>query len=101
LSEATVQAILNDPETAPIRGELKATLRFLRKLVLAPDTVTAADAAQARAAGVSDDALREAMYVLYLFSIYTRLADTLGWALMSKGQYRRVGQMLLRMGYDM
>lgn len=101
MSQETVQAILNDPETAPIGEPLKATLRFVRKLVLAPESLTPEDAARARAAGVTGDALREAMYVVYLFSIYTRLADTLGWTLMSPAEYRKAGRMLLRMGYDL
>jgi hypothetical protein len=37
------------------------------------------DAEAARAAGVSDEALREAVTVCALFSMIVRLADSLGW----------------------
>ena len=41
--------------------------------------MTAADADEARAAGVSDQALRDAATVCALFSMIVRLADSLGW----------------------
>jgi len=54
------QAVVDDWRSAPLRPELKATLEFLEKLTLRPDELTAADADEARAAGVSDQALRDA-----------------------------------------
>ena len=57
----------------------KATLVFLEKLTLRPDELTAADADEARAAGVSDQALRDAATVCALFSMIVRLADSFGW----------------------
>jgi hypothetical protein len=41
--------------------------------------LTAADADEARAAGVSDQALRDAATVCALFSMIVRLADSFGW----------------------
>jgi alkylhydroperoxidase family enzyme len=58
---------------------LAATLVFLEKLTLRPDEVEPADADAVRAAGVSDDALRDAATVCALFSMIVRLADSLGW----------------------
>jgi alkylhydroperoxidase family enzyme len=95
-----VKAVLEDPEAAPIGEPLKATLSLLRKLVEAPEQVTAADAERARAAGVSDDALREAIYVMYLFSIYTRMADALDWEQQPLEARRKAAAMLVRRGYD-
>ena len=68
-----------DWRTAPLRPELAATLVFLEKLTLRPDQLEPADAAAARAAGVSDQALRDAATVCALFSMIVRLADSLGW----------------------
>ena len=62
-----------------MRPELAATLVFLEKLTLRPDQLEPADAAAARAAGVSDQALRDAATVCALFSMIVRLADSLGW----------------------
>ena len=68
-----------DWRSAPLRPELAATLVFLEKLTLRPDQLEPADAAAARAAGVSDPALRDAATVCALFSMIVRLADSLGW----------------------
>jgi alkylhydroperoxidase family enzyme len=73
------QAVVDDWRSAPLRPELKATLEFLEKLTLRPDDLTTADADEARAAGVSDQALRDAGTVCALFSMIVRLADSLGW----------------------
>ena len=68
-----------DWRSAPLRPELAATLVFLEKLTLRPDELGAADAAAARSAGVSDQALRDAATVCSLFNMIVRLADSLGW----------------------
>ena len=62
-----------------MRPELKATLVFLEKLTLRPDELTAADADEVRAVGVSGPALRDAATVCSLFSMIVRLADSFGW----------------------
>ena len=71
--------MVTDWRTAPLRPQLAATLVFLEKLTLRPDQLEPADAAAARAAGVSDQALRDAATVCALFSMIVRLADSLGW----------------------
>jgi len=71
--------VVDDWRSAPLSPELKATLVFLEKLTLRPGELTAADADEARAAGVSDQALRDAATVCALFSMIVRLADSLGW----------------------
>ena len=68
-----------DWRSAPLRPELAATLPFLEKLTLRPDQLEPGDAAAARAAGVSDQALRDAATVCALFNMIVRLADSLGW----------------------
>ena len=54
-------------------------LGFIEKLTLRPDELTPADADAVRAAGVSDDALVDAIHVAALFNMIVRLADSLGW----------------------
>jgi alkylhydroperoxidase family enzyme len=71
--------VVTDWRSAPLRPELAATLVFLEKLTLRPDQLEPADAAAAHAAGVSDQALRDAATVCALFSMIVRLADSLGW----------------------
>ena len=79
LGEEVWDAVVADWRTAPLRPELAATLVFLEKLTLRPDQLEPADAAAARAAGVSDQSLRDAATVCALFSMIVRLADSLGW----------------------
>ena len=76
-----MKAVLADWRNAPIDERLRATLQFLEKLTLTPDAIGAADVKTARAAGVSDGALRQAVYVCFIFSTMDRLADTLGFEL--------------------
>ena len=73
------QAVVDDWRTAPLRPELAATLVFLETLTLRPDELTTADADAVRAAGVSDQALRDAATVCAFFSMIVRLADSFGW----------------------
>ena len=68
-----------DWRTAPVSPKVRATLGFLEKLTLDPAEVTREDADAVRAAGVSDDALVDAIHVCALFSMIVRLADSLGW----------------------
>jgi alkylhydroperoxidase family enzyme len=91
--------VLDDVESAPVDDRLRATLLFLRKLTLEPERVTAEDVRPLLAAGVSREAVADAAYVCYLFSIYTRLADSLGWALLDDAGYQAAGRSLLKRGY--
>ena len=52
-------------------------LGFLEKLTLSPDQLGAADLEPLRAAGLSDEAIEDAIHVCAQFNIYTRLADSL------------------------
>ncbi len=93
--------MLDDFESAPIDDRLKATLRFLEKMTLAPDALTPEDARAAIAAGVGKAALTEAIHVAYLFNIYDRLADTMGWHVPdpTTGYYQVAAKRLLNRGY--
>ena len=92
-------AIVADWRTAPVRPELAATLVFLEKLTLRPDELEAADAEAARAAGVSDQALRDAATVCGLFSMIVRLADSLGWDVPSPERLAARAPAMLDGGY--
>jgi alkylhydroperoxidase family enzyme len=95
------QQVLDDFESAPIDERLRATLRFLRKMTLEPDALTPGDARAAIEAGVDKAALSEAAHVAYLFNIYDRLADTMGWHVPERdgGYYQVAAKRLLKHGY--
>src|SRR5205814_9981476 len=79
LGEQSWEAVVADWRTALLRPELAAALVFLEKLTLRPEDLGPADAETVRAAGVTDDALRDAVTVSALFNMIVRLADSLGW----------------------
>jgi uncharacterized peroxidase-related enzyme len=99
LSQATVDAALADYHTAPLPLGLIATLSFLEKLTRTPDDVTAADAALVLQAGVTPEALTDAVAVATLFAVVTRHADALQFALPSEAEFDKAATMLLKRGY--
>jgi alkylhydroperoxidase family enzyme len=101
LGEEVWQAVEDDWRGAPLRPELKATLVFLEKLTLRPDELSAADVDAARAAGVSDEALRDAATVCALFSMIVRLADSFGWEVPAPDVLRERAPLMLDKGYAM
>ena len=94
-------AVIDDYRTAPINEKLRAMLGLLETFTLRPDELTAADIRAVLAAGVSREAIRDAMYVAFLFNTYDRLADTLGWELPEDGYYVKAGKFLLKKGYGL
>jgi alkylhydroperoxidase family enzyme len=94
--------VLDDFESAPIDEKLRATLRFLKKMTLEPQTLTSADARAVLDAGVGRDALTHAIHVAYLFNVYDRLADAMGWDVPDSalGAYQVSAKRLLSRGYQ-
>jgi hypothetical protein len=68
---------------------------------LRPDEIGPADADAARAAGVSDQALRDAASVCALFSMIVRMADSLGWDVPSPERLAARAPAMLEGGYAM
>lgn len=71
-------AVLADWRTAPVDERLRAMLGFLERMTLAPEELARADAEAVRAAGVSEEALVDAIHVGALFNMIVRMADSLG-----------------------
>jgi hypothetical protein len=72
---------------------------FLEKMTLAPGELTPADRDAVLAAGVSREALVDAVHVCALFSMIVRLADALGWAIPPPEEFAARGRVLLESGY--
>jgi uncharacterized peroxidase-related enzyme len=94
-----VKAVVADWRSAPLDARLRAMLGFLEKLTLHPDAVRPADVAPLRGAGISDEAIEDAIQVCTLFNVYDRLADALGWYLPDQGGYAASGRNLMKRGY--
>ena len=88
-----------DWRTAAVTPKVRATLGFLEKLTLDPAGVTREDADAVRAAGVTDDALVDAIHVCALFSMIVRLADSLGWDVPSFEEFAARADRMLATGY--
>lgn len=96
-----MKAALADFASAPISDQLKAMLAYLRKLTLEPEAIGLDDLAPLRAAGISDEAITDAVHVCAAFQIYDRLADSMGWEVPADpGFWSRQARFLLKSGYQ-
>jgi hypothetical protein len=68
-------------------------------VTLAPGDVTAADVQAARAAGVSDDAIEDALTVCFGFNVIDRIADSLGFDLPPREVHAAYAERFLAEGY--
>ena len=93
--------MLDDPERAPIDERLRATLRLLRILTVEPERVDPAAVRTVRAAGVSAEAIRDAIRVCALFNVIDRVADAVQFHVRSPDEFSRDAVMLLKRGYRM
>jgi alkylhydroperoxidase family enzyme len=73
------RAVEADWRTAPVDEGLRATLGFIETLTLRPEALTRDDARRVHDAGVSEEALIDAIHVAALFNMIVRMADSLGW----------------------
>jgi len=94
-----VDAVLNDWRNALVNDQLKAALGFLEKLTLRPADVTVEDMRVLQTAGLSDGAIREVVYVCFIFSIMDRLADAFDFQLPDESQNRMVARAMNAIGY--
>lgn len=96
-----MESALSDPRSADLSEKVRTTLVFLEKLTLTPSLVGPDDVAPMRAAGVSDEAIEEALYVATLFNTITRLADAFEFQLPNAENTKKEGTMLFKRGYKM
>jgi alkylhydroperoxidase family enzyme len=76
-------------------------LGFLEKLSLRPTELTREDADALRAAGVSDEAMVDAIHVAALFNMIVRLADSLGWDVPPYESFLARAEAMLTSGYSL
>ncbi|MGH6858511.1 MAG: carboxymuconolactone decarboxylase family protein [Methylocella sp.] len=99
MRRSPVDAALRDYHAVPICKGLKATLEFLEIMTLRPMELTAENAKAVLHAGVSAEALTDAIAVCALFNIVTRYANALDFALPTAKEFDRAASMLLKRGY--
>jgi hypothetical protein len=76
-------------------------LDLLEKVTLTPDRVGPADVESVRAAGVSDQAISDALHVCFSFNLIDRLADAFGWHVQTTAEFGKDAKFLLKRGYQM
>jgi hypothetical protein len=89
--------VFADPRTAPVDEKLRAALILLQ--TMATRDVTKDDIEAVRSAGVSDDAIEDAVTVSTIFHMIDRLADSFSFALPDEAGYAAGAKVLLRVGY--
>jgi alkylhydroperoxidase family enzyme len=97
--EEKVKAALADWRTADLEPRLRGAMAFLEKLTLTPREINGADVLAARAAGLNDQALREAIYVCFMLSTMDRLADAFDFAIPDAPTLKRYAWIAVSFGY--
>lgn len=78
---------------------LTAAFELLDKLAAAPGSVGGDDIGAARAAGLSDTAIRDALYIGFLFNVVNRLANAFDFRWDTDARRRKLAAGLDRIGY--
>ena len=99
MGEATVQAVLEDLEHAPIAEPLRATLAFLRRVTRAHADVAADDVRALLALGITRAQVEDALEVAFAFNVITRLADTFAFEVGPPASFDAGAKALLTRGY--
>ena len=74
-------------------------LGFLEKLTLQPEQVQATDVAQLQAAGISKQAIEDAIYICTFFNIIDRIADALHFDVPAAEFFAYRAQVTAKRGY--
>ena len=78
VNDSLLQSILTDIDSASISDELRPILHFAKKLTLTPNKMIQQDAETVFRVGWSEQALKDTIAVVCLFSFYNRLLDGYG-----------------------
>ncbi|MEP3330411.1 peroxidase-related enzyme [Sedimentitalea sp.] len=78
VSPKTIDALLDDPATAPVDPEMRPVLAYVAKLTTTPATMTEADARAVYDAGWSERALFDAIQTCALFNFMNRILEGTG-----------------------
>ncbi len=78
IEEELLTGLLDDLDAADVDDKMKPVLRYIRKLTIAPTTMTQGDADAVFAAGWDDRALYDAVQVCALYNFMNRFVEGLG-----------------------
>ena len=98
-ADAQLAAILDDYMSAELEPRLETTLTFLAKLTREPWAVTPDDIAPMREAGLSDEAIEEAIRVCLCLNVIDRIADAFDFEVAGGRHLEAIVKMLTVAGY--
>ena len=78
ISVETLEALMQDRDSAPVDPKLKPVLAYVERLTLSPSRMTEADANAVYEAGWSESALFDAIQVCGVFNLVNRLIEGTG-----------------------
>ncbi|MFJ4048925.1 MULTISPECIES: carboxymuconolactone decarboxylase family protein [Pseudomonas] len=94
-----LEALLEDPHSAPVVPELAVLLAYVGKLSLAPDTIVQADVDAVLAAGWDEQALHAAIVISGRAALMQRLVQGLGFTPLSREVYADHARRRVERGY--
>jgi alkylhydroperoxidase family enzyme len=94
-----VDAVLDDYRTAPISDRDKALFAFIDKMNRESNRMSRADIDAAKVAGLTEEALYDAISVCALFNFYNKWIDATGVHDMPAAAYAMSGERLANSGY--
>jgi uncharacterized peroxidase-related enzyme len=97
--EALVWSVIHDVEASNLDDKEKALLRFVRKVTLAPASITAADTQHLNAAGWDDASIFYAISACALFNFYNRWISASGVNPVSDEAFKYLASRMAAVGY--
>jgi uncharacterized peroxidase-related enzyme len=98
--ESLVWSVIDNLETSALAEKEKALLRFVKKITLAPSSITAADTQTLNEAGWDDASIFYAISACALFNFYNRWISAGGVHPVSDETFKRLGSRMAVAGYD-
>lgn len=99
IEEGLLDKLMDNPETAPIADKFKPLLTVVRKLTLAPNTMSQQDADAVFAAGWDEKALHDTIAVTARMNFMCRLVEGYGFIPMTPEKARAQAENRRKQGY--
>jgi uncharacterized peroxidase-related enzyme len=97
--ESLVWSVIDNLETSALPEKERALLRFIKKVTLAPSSITAADTQTLNRAGWDDASIFYAISACALFNFYNRWISASGVQPVSDETFKRLGARMAAAGY--
>ena len=99
LGPDVVEKVMADYESAPIDERLRAALAFLTKFASPEEDFTKDDIDKMRAAGLSDEEIKDVMYASFSFQCLSKWADAFGFPLQPPQESKAAAKILWKAPY--